>query len=361
MVAALGIAGAASLAAGVLAGSRAEAGGGAAAHRVTDVAAGLAVSQPGGWHLTAPPISSLSYPVERLLIASYRAPRGGNCGPDRAARALPPGGALIYLLEYRPRVGDPWHGLRRSAFPARPKRFALRRSALGTYECQAAPSYVIHFRDADRPFQLFVALGRRATAARRAQVLRVLDSLRFDPLPAPPPDPYAGWRTVIEELGDSLRVPPGWAAGTTTSPRRYPRPRSLFFASSTRLASLPRATTRRSPRRLPSAIPGGDLPADGVLLWVREERDGPASPAFPPRSDGVWPRPSDFQEVDRGQGLRWERAGTRSGGHRFSIWVVSGAAATEADRVLARKAAATFAYSGGRVRDRPCRRACRTG
>jgi hypothetical protein len=344
---------------GALVGRRAEAGG-AAAHRVHDVGAGIAVSQPAGWHLIAPKISSLSYPGERLLLTSYRAKRGGNCGPDRAARALPPGGALVYLIEYRPSVGDPWRGLHRSAFPPRPKHFALRRSALGNYECWAAPSYLIRFRDADRPLQLHIALGSRATAARRAQVLRVVDSLRFKPLPPPPPDPFAGWRWLTEEVGDSLRVPPGWSASATTSPRRYRRPRALLFVSKTPLPAVP-ARASRTPRRLPDRIPTGDLPPDGVLVWVREERTGPASPAFPPRPRGTWPRPEDFQGIDRGQGLRWERVGFRSGGHRFSIWIVSGAAASEADRDLARKAAATFGFSTGRYRDRPCRRACLTG
>jgi hypothetical protein len=179
---ALAIAGVASLAAGALAGSRAEAGG-AAAHRVTDAAAGLVVNQPVGWHLTAPPISSLSYPVERLLLTSYRAPRGGNCAPDRAERSLPAGGALVYLIEYRPKTGDPWRGLRRASFPPRPAHFKLRRGALANYECWRVPSYLIRFRDANRPFQLHVALGARTTPARKAQVLRILDSLRFEPLP----------------------------------------------------------------------------------------------------------------------------------------------------------------------------------
>jgi hypothetical protein len=343
----------------ILAASGAQAGGGARAHRVTDAAAGLAVSQPGGWHLTQPPISSLSEPVERLLLTSYRAERGGNCGPDAAERALPSGGALVYLLEYRPSVGDPWRGLRRRDFPPRPARFALRRAALATYECWRVPSYLIRFRDADRPFQLHVALGPHASAARRAQVLRVLDSLRFEALPPPPPDPFAGWRTVTEELGDSLRIPPGWAAAATTSPRRYPRPRALLFASSARVRSLPPSSG--GPRRLPARIPASELAADGVLLWVREERTGPATAAFPPRRAGVWPRPEDFLAVDHGPGLRWERAGMRSGRHRFSIQLVSGLGASEADRALARKAATTFGYSTGRFRDRPCRRACRTG
>jgi hypothetical protein len=170
----LSAAGVVSLVAGLVAGSRAEAGGNAA-HRVTDTAAGITFAQPGGWHLTMPPISSLSVPRERLLLTSYRADRGGNCGPDRAERELPADGALVYLMEYRPSA-------KRSAFPPRPAHFRLRRADLGNYECWRVPSYLIRFRDAGRLFQLHVALGPHATAAHRAQVLRILDSLRFEPL-----------------------------------------------------------------------------------------------------------------------------------------------------------------------------------
>ena len=306
----IGVLAAASLAAGVAAGSRADAGG-ANATRVTDQEAGVAVTRPKDWHLVQPPISGLVEPAERLLLTSYPAQRGGSCGPDRALRAMPPGGALVYLFEYRPRVGDPWRGLRRRDFPRRPARFALQQSALASYECIRAPSYLIRFRDADRPFQLHVVLGPRATAARRAQVLRVLDSLRFEALPPPPPDPYAGWRHVDEELGDSLRVPPGWSAGTTTSPRRYARPRSLLFASNARLDGLPPASPDRTPRRLPARIPANALPPDGVLLWVREERTGPPTTAFPRRPAAIWPRPEDFEVVERGDGRRWERTGAK--------------------------------------------------
>jgi hypothetical protein len=190
----LAAAGMASFAAGIVVGGRAEAGG-AGASRVVDSGAGFAVTRPKGWHLVEPPISSLTRPVERLLLTSYRTARGGNCGPDRALRDLPAGGALVYLMEYRPSHGDPWRGLRRRDFPRRPAHFALRRSALATYECWRAPSYLIRFRDADRPFQLHVALGGRASPARRAQALRVLDSLRFEPLP-PAPEEASGRITL---------------------------------------------------------------------------------------------------------------------------------------------------------------------
>lgn len=330
--------------------------------------AGVSVSRPRGWQLTVAPITALTFPAERLLLTSYPTRRGGNCGPDRAARDLPPGGALLYLFEYRPRRGDVWRSLRRRDFPPRPARFALRRDDLGSFECWRVPSYLIRFRAADRPFQLHVALGRNASAARRAQVLRVLDGMRFAALPAPPPDPYAGWRLRTDEIGDSIRIPPGWAAAATTAPRRYPRPRALFFTSNRRLPGLAPGEGRAA-RRLPGPFPTRALNAfadDGVLLWIREEPRGPASGAFERLPRRPWPRGADFASVRTGPAarwprLRWERAAAAARRHRFAIWLVSGPAASDRDRGLARKAAAALALLTGAYRDRPCRRACRSG
>ncbi len=233
----------------------------------TPVGAGIRADLPQSWRRIGPPITAVTYPAERLLLTSYPTSSGGNCGPDRAIADLPPGGALIYLFEYRPSVGDPWANLRRRDFPQRPAHFALRRSTLATYECWGGtPSHLIRFRAADRPFQLHVALGPKATAARRAQVLRILDSLRIAPLPPPPPDPFAGWRTLIDETGDSLRTPPRWPAATTTSPRRYPRPRALFFASNRRLKGLAPAPAAQRPRAAAPAepVPGGGARRDAA-------------------------------------------------------------------------------------------------
>jgi len=337
----------------------------------TEVGAGVSVRYPAGWQLIAPPISALSSPAERLLLTSYRTRRGGNCSPDRAARDLPADGALVYLFEYRPQLGAVWRHVNRRHFPPRPRRFALRRRDLGGFECWRVPSYLIHFRAADRPFQLHVALGKNATAARRAQVLRILDSLRFTPLPPPPPDPYAGWRLLTDETGDSIRTPPRWPAAVTTSPRRYSRPRTLFFASNRALPGLGTSPPRRTrtARRLPSRFPGSvfdAFPDNGVLLWVREDRKGPASDAFPPIPRRPWPQPRDFRSAPthparRWPGLRWERAGGEAQRHRFSVWVISASDATDSDRALARKAAGALALSTGDFRDARCKRACKTG
>jgi hypothetical protein len=337
----------------------------------TEVGAGVSVRYPGGWHLIGPRITALSFPAERLLLTSYPTSRGGNCSPERAERDLPGDGALVYLFEYRPQVGAVWEHLRRRDFPPQPAHFALRRRDLGSFECWRVPSYLIRFRAAERPFQMHVALGTNATAVRRAQLLRILDSLRFSPLPPPPRDPYAGWRSLIDETGDSIRTPPRWPAAVATSPRRYSRPRALFFASNLALPGLAPAPPRsaRKARRLPSPFPTPALdafPDNGILLWVREDPKGPASDTFPPLPRRRWPQADDFQRVQTGPArrwpqLRWERAAGEEQRHRFSVWVISAPGAIESDRALARKAAAALALSTGGFRDAPCRRACKTG
>ncbi len=118
----------------------------------SDVGAGISVRYPPAWHRLVAPITSLVFPDERVLLTSYPAPRGGNCSPDAAERALPAGGALVYLFEYRPPRGPIWAHLRRWAFPPQPAHFALRPADLATYECWRVPSYLIRFRAADRPF-----------------------------------------------------------------------------------------------------------------------------------------------------------------------------------------------------------------
>jgi hypothetical protein len=159
------------------------AGGGAAATPTATVragaGAGISLHKPPAWKLLTGDIAAVSWPVERLLLTSYRARRGGSCAPDRAERELPADGALVYLFEYRARRGAPLTKVNRRAFPPRPAHFALHRRALGNYECWRVPSYLIRFRDGGRAFQVHVALGGRAGPARRAQVLAALDSLRF--------------------------------------------------------------------------------------------------------------------------------------------------------------------------------------
>jgi len=134
-------------------------------------AQGISVRYPSWWHATAAPLTPVTSPVQVLAVASYPLPdnkRGADgCVPKGALDRLPPDGAFIYGWEYGPLQGE--------SFPPRPKHFALTNFA--GFEC-LGPSYVFHFQDAGRLFQVHVALGPRASAYTRATVLRILDSFR---------------------------------------------------------------------------------------------------------------------------------------------------------------------------------------
>jgi hypothetical protein len=132
---------------------------------------GVSVRYPSWWHATAAPLTPVTSPVQVLAVASYPLPhddRGAEgCMPKPALEALPPDGAFIYGWEYSSPQGE--------RFQPKPKHFALTNFA--GFEC-LGPSYVLHFRQAGRFFQVHVALGPQASAYTRATVLRVLDSFR---------------------------------------------------------------------------------------------------------------------------------------------------------------------------------------
>ena len=333
--------------------------------------AGRSVSAdlPDGWH-EARRLTALGFPRELLTIASFPLRHGGNCGPDRALRDLGPRDALIFVMEYRPAQGAVWgRGVRRSDFPARPAHVRLPARPARSVECFTRPAYTLRFRDADRPLQLMVVLGPRAGAVERRRVERVLDGLRFGALPAPPPDPYAGWPTLIDESGDALRTPPRWASLVTFVPRRAPRPRTLFLTASERLAGLPAGRGRGGRADavpLPAATPGLlQLGAGAVALWIVEERPGAPSRAYPPLVRGrAWPHFADApasRAAELWPGLRWRRAGMSWRGLRFSVWIAAGPRASAARIALAEQAAASAGLSSA-LRDcagRPDRGACR--
>lgn len=144
---------------------------------------GISVNYPATWHLFPPPDTSLSYPFDRLLITSYPATTGGGgCSPRRAEAALPANGVLIYLFEYSASSSGILTRPEAAAFPPKPAAFTLPSRALN-YECWTVPTYMIRFRADGRLFQVHIALGPRVSASRRVQALRVLQSLRIQPLP----------------------------------------------------------------------------------------------------------------------------------------------------------------------------------
>ncbi len=175
--------------------------------RFHDSETGVAGRYPDGWH-RARALTNQVLPREVLTLATYPLRGGakaGECAPDTARADMPPGGVFVWLLEYRPARGDVWVDLPRDRFPPRPSRFRIPRERLAPVSCFDGPGYSTTFRAADRPFQLLVAFGREPSDDRLNEVESILDRLEFDPLPAPPSDPYAGWPLINDNPGDSLR------------------------------------------------------------------------------------------------------------------------------------------------------------
>jgi hypothetical protein len=164
---------------------------GAAQH---DPKGGVFILTPPDWSYLADP-SGPSEPKMLFAIASYPIDRGGECAPTRALEALPPDGALAWVLEYQAARGDD--------FSPRPDRFSLDPSTLATYECSGThPTYLFRFRDQDRNFQVQVAFGESAADEVRDLMLASLSSLVVDRCPpAEPPVLVSEFGTVVPDRG----------------------------------------------------------------------------------------------------------------------------------------------------------------
>jgi len=330
-----------------------------------DTTLGASVRFPDGWRVAEQPLTNLVNPREVLALATYPL-RGGNkgggpCAAKRDLEAMPPDGALIWLLEYRPLRGDVWADLKRSSFPPRGGRPEVARADLRPNSCLTgvgyAPrasglSYTTTFSAADRPFQLSLVFGERVTDERLDEVEAILESLELAELAPPPPDPYEGWPLINDNPGDSLRPPPGWAASAAMfPPGETPRPRTLFFASNRPLFGLPKTLVPHVEQLppTPSWAVANAFPRDGVLLWVSEdEKGGPAADYA--AIEREWPSADDFRPVQiltkPNPELEWLRAAGSFRGYRWSILIGAGPEATEEDRELALKSAASLAVSG---------------
>jgi hypothetical protein len=180
----------------------------------------------------------------------------------------------------------------------------------------------------------------------------ILDRLEFDPLPAPPSDPYAGWPLINDNPGDSLRPPPGWAAAAAMfPPDKTSRPRDALLRrqpAALRAAGPARASRRQAPSLALVAV-ANDFRSDGVLLWVTEEDKGGESLEFS-EIDGDWPSRADFRPAELftqpNPELRWLRAGGSFRGYRVSVMIGIVPGASPPDVELALKSAASLAISG---------------
>jgi hypothetical protein len=135
----------------------------------------LAIQTPAAWHLSPGTGVGLVQPMALFIVGTGRLPAGGDCAPTRAIKALPPDGALFWVIEYAGAGQDfnPYE------FPPRPDRLDLG-PAVGR-ECIGEPSHQLLFRQADRFLQVEVLFGPAAPRSLRAAVVASLESLRPEP------------------------------------------------------------------------------------------------------------------------------------------------------------------------------------
>jgi hypothetical protein len=264
------------------------------------LAATLAWTLPAGWQDAGPQLTQLSEPRQQLAAATFdvRQPEPDHdCSPATARRQMPADGALVLLLESREAAAAP-RALAR--LPRRPAHFRLGRPV--NLECFGRGRTVV-WAEQDRALQAVAMFGPKAWPARRRQAQALLDSLVVQPVPPPPPP--AGWRHIVSDASDSMRVPPGWSARALRDKRSTRRPRLLF-----RLANR-----------------------DGtVVVRVREHRRGPVSPAFAHARE-----PLAF--TNGRAGLAWR-------GFRFSIRIFARGRASPRDLEWAELSARTLGISG---------------
>ena len=130
--------------------------------------AGLALTVPHGWHIDRSRTNC--DPVQLLVVSS--APIRARVRDDGTLAGPPPGAVEIFLLEDH--LNDPRNE------PRRPRRFAWKEPhpLEGCCGTPSAPGATYWFRFRGRLLIYMVYAGRGVTPQRRAQTLRLLDSLR---------------------------------------------------------------------------------------------------------------------------------------------------------------------------------------
>jgi hypothetical protein len=136
---------------------------------------------PVGWHEVDRPLTDVTVPTQVFAAATYPLGlhhRPGRCGPPPAVLdRMPPGGALLQVLEYPSRAPD-GRRLRVPKLPPRPVRFHFADAEWGPFEC-AGPSFKFDYRQSGRALQAQVWLHPRTVEPTlRAGALRILDHLR---------------------------------------------------------------------------------------------------------------------------------------------------------------------------------------
>jgi hypothetical protein len=154
-----------------------------------DAGHGLAAEFPSSWQRAAfPMFTRIVNPRSILALSTFAIPRGagrGECGyvPSQVQEGVGRAGAAVLISElYREPGGIGPKVARRT--PERPTRFQL--DAEIELRTAGTPSHewLFNFKDGGRLLTAAVVLGPDVSAGLRANVIRVLDGLRFNP---PPP------------------------------------------------------------------------------------------------------------------------------------------------------------------------------
>jgi hypothetical protein len=150
---------------------------------MTMLAAPAAVGPiPVGWHEVDRPLTDVTYPVQIYAAATYtivlRHPPG-RCGPPpRVLAEMPPGGALLQVIEYA-RFAPGGKPIRVPPLPRRPAHFHWSDATWANFEC-SGPSFQFTYRQAGRALQAQVWFRPATVEPRlRAGALGILDNLRL--------------------------------------------------------------------------------------------------------------------------------------------------------------------------------------
>jgi hypothetical protein len=137
---------------------------------------------PIGWHEVDRPLTDVTYPVQVFAAATFpivlhHPP--GRCGPPpRVLAEMPPGGALMQVIEYA-RFAPTGRPIRVPRLPHRPARFHWSDATWADFEC-SGPSFQFTYRQAGRALQAQVWFRPATVEPRlRTGALRILDNLRL--------------------------------------------------------------------------------------------------------------------------------------------------------------------------------------
>jgi hypothetical protein len=145
------------------------------------VAAATVDPVPAGWHEVDRPLTDVTYTVQIYAASTYpivldHSP--GRCGPPpRVLVEMPPGGALLQVIEYA-RFAPNGRPIRVPRLPRRPAHFDWSDGTWADFEC-AGPSFKFDYREEGRARQAQVWFRPATVEPRlRAGALRILNRLR---------------------------------------------------------------------------------------------------------------------------------------------------------------------------------------